>query len=122
MSATTADASPLVEHARRELELAGLFDADADYGGMAGNAVMQLVETFAAQGHSGTSAGLVMYLFQRVASYKPLTPITDDPDTWIGVSEATGEPFWQSTRDPSVFSTDGGKTWYSLDDDTAGER
>lgn len=27
-----------------------------------------------------------------------------------------GSPLWQNQRDPSMFSTDGGKTAYSVDD------
>jgi len=36
--------SNLVEHAKRELTLAGLFNKDSDYGGMMGDSVMELME------------------------------------------------------------------------------
>ncbi|NIO30179.1 MAG: hypothetical protein GTN75_00095 [Gemmatimonadetes bacterium] len=48
----------LEQHARRELELAGLFDEDSDYGGMLGHSTMRLIEAFAAEGHSGMSAAM----------------------------------------------------------------
>ena len=38
-------------HAKFELELAGFFDEDSDYGGAIGEAVMELMEVFAKQGH-----------------------------------------------------------------------
>lgn len=101
----------LKDYAESELRRAGLFDADSDYGGALGPAVMELVDKFAAQGHSGFSAGLTLELFNTVASFKPLTPITSNPDEWMEV----GTGMWQSKRQPSLFSRDGGKSWYDID-------
>ena len=102
----------LVAHAKRELDLEGLFDRDADYGGMVGKAVLELVETFAKQGHSGFSAGMVLELFNKVASFKPLSKLSSDPEEWEDRSEISNAPMWQNMRDPRVFSKDGGETWY----------
>lgn len=108
---------PLNSHARTELEKAGLFDEDSDYNGMLGDAVMKLMDAFSGQGHSGFSAMLTLDLFNRVAKYEALTELTDDPDEWNDISEYQGgHPSWQSTRNPSAFSTDGGKYYYNLDD------
>lgn len=109
--------SPLVHHARVELERAGLFDPDSDYGGMLGNAVMELVQVLAKQGHSGMSAGMALSLFDVVARWKTLTPITSAPSEWQDMSDFPGEPMWQNRRRPDAFSRDGGKTWYTLDPD-----
>lgn len=102
----------LVEHAEREMKLAGLYDKDSDYAGMIPEAVMALVTAHSAQGHSGYSHGLALSIFNRVINYKTLTPITPDPAEWNDVGDKT----WQSNRQSSVFSTDGGKTWYDIDD------
>jgi hypothetical protein len=48
--------------------------------------------------------------------FKTLSPITSNPDEWIDRSDTSGSPLWQNTRDPSVFSLDAGKSWYSLDE------
>ena len=40
----------LIDHAKDELQRAGLFNEDSDYGGMIGNAVMELCQTFSNQG------------------------------------------------------------------------
>ena len=40
-----------IDHAKLELQMAGFFDKDSDYGGMIGEAVMELMEVFANQGH-----------------------------------------------------------------------
>lgn len=104
------------QRVRRELEKAGLFDKDSDYGGMIGESIMELMECFSKQGHSGYSAMMVSYLFHQLVSGKTLSPLTSDPDEWMDVSEMSQEPMWQNTRKYSCFSRDGGKTWYDLDD------
>lgn len=105
----------LEEHAEAELRRAGLFDEDSDYGGALAQAVMELVKVHAAQGHSGGSHARVLYLFNQVVNFKPLTSLTSTPAEWMDVSGSTGEPTWQSRRCPSAFSRDGGTTWYDLD-------
>jgi len=109
----------LVDHAKDELQRAGLFDKDSDYNGMIGNAVMELCQTFSNQGHSGFSANWVLDVFNRLAQFKTLSPITSEPSEWTDVSECSCIPMWQNKRDPSYFSKDGGKTFYSLNDKKA---
>lgn len=108
--------SNLVDHAKYELELAGLFDKDSDYDGMLGDAVLELVRVFAEQGHSGFSAHQTLKIFNLVANYKPLTPIGKSKDEWVNHSDISKEPIWQNKRRSSTFSRDGGKTWYDIDD------
>lgn len=111
--------SNLVTHAERELRKAGLFDADSDYGGMLADAVIELIAAFSKQGHSGMSAAMTRDLFARLSSFKTLTPLTSAPDEWMQVSPdimADGSPpVWQSLRQHSCFSNDGGKTYYDID-------
>lgn len=108
--------SNLVKHAEEELKLAGLFDADSDYDGMLGKAVLDLVKVFSKQEHSGFSAHQTLKLFSIVAYYKPLTPIGTTEDEWVDQSEISSEPMWQNRRRSTTFSRDGGKTWYDIDD------
>jgi len=72
----------LITHARKELKLAGLFKKDSDYEGATAKAVMELVRLFSSQDHSGASAKLVINLFEKVASYKTLTPISGKDEEW----------------------------------------
>jgi hypothetical protein len=107
----------LVAHAREELQRAGLFDKDSDYGGMLGEAVLELVQKFAEQGHSGFSAQMTLHIFNKVARFQTLTPISSDPTEWMEVTQYfNGKGVWQNRRNPAVFSEDGGKTWYDLDE------
>lgn len=104
--------SNLVKHAERELLLAGMYEGEGTYNEMMANAVVELVQKFSEQGHSGTSAELTLQMFSRVANFKPLTPISSNPEEWQPVA---GD-MWQNTRRCSSFSRDGGKTWYDIDD------
>lgn len=112
--------SGLVAHAKRELELAGLFDESADYGPQIADSVLELVRVLAAQGHSGGSAMATLEVFDLVARYKPLAPVGKTEDEWIKVadelapSEANG--LWQNNRRSTTFSRDGGNTWYDIED------
>lgn len=103
----------LVDYAQKELDRAGLFDSDSDYGGMLGDACLAIVKVFSEQGHSGFSAEMTTQIVSKLMRYEPLTPLTSDPSEWMEVD--TGK-MWQSTRKPTSFSTDGGSTWYDLDD------
>lgn len=38
--------------------------------------------------------------------------ITNDPANWAEITDG----LWQSIKDPTMFSTDGGKTYYSCND------
>jgi hypothetical protein len=101
----------LVAHARRELERAGLLKPDSDYGGMLGRSVLDLVRVFAGEGHSGASAGIAADLFNRLARFDVLSPITAHPSEWMEVEPGV----YQSKRKPSVLWRDGEATWYDLD-------
>jgi len=94
----------LKEFAKSELQRAGWFDDDGAYDGMMGDAVMRLIEVFADQGHSGFSAGMTVKLFQKLANYEPLLPLTGDDDEW---RESIGGAY-QNTRCSRVFKDTSG--------------
>ena len=113
--------SNLKEHFKKELDMAGLIDKVSDYNVLIGKALMELCKTFSGQGHSGFSANWVLSLFDTLGHYKTLTPITDDPKEWNNVSEYSGggqnsPAMWQSTRNPSLFSENKGKSYYDVND------
>jgi hypothetical protein len=96
--------SNLIDYARTELEAIGAFTTEGDfYGGMTGKAVMELIEVFAAQGHSGMSASLVRGLFNKLAAYEPLRPLTGDDSEWNEV----GVGVFQNKRCSHVFKENG---------------
>lgn len=96
--------SNLEAHAEFELRKAGLFDTDSSYGGMLGPAVLAMVKQFADEGHSGYSARLAVSIFEKVAMFEPLSPLTGEDDEWfeIGTGE-DGKPQFQNRRCSHVF-------------------
>jgi hypothetical protein len=108
----------LAGHAEKELRKAGLFDKDSDYNGRIGIAVLELIKVFSSQGHSGFSAGWVKELFNKLANWENLTPLTNDIKEWENVSEFSSTPgeLWQNLRDPSCFSNDGGQSYYNVNE------
>jgi hypothetical protein len=89
----------LIEHAKNELDYAGLFDNDSDYNGEIGKAVMELIQTFSNQEHSGASASIVCSIFNQLAQYKPLRGITGEDSEWTEVSSG----LFQNKRLSAVF-------------------
>lgn len=101
-----------IQHAKNELELAGMFDKDSDYGGLIGKAVMELIEVFSKQGHSGASAPRVASLFKKLAMYECLIPLTGEDDEWNDISDLD-KGILQNKRVSSVFKEkETGKSYY----------
>ena len=109
--------SNLYTHAREELRSAGLLSEESDYDGMLGEAVLEIVEVFARQGHSGFSAEMTVELLNRLLRFEPLGPLTDNPGEWMRVNpDDEPDGLWQNRRKADAFSPDGGKTYYQLSD------
>ena len=95
--------SNLVDHARRELVLIG--EEPTTISGY-----LDVIQAFADMGHSGGSRSVAIPVINTLLQFKPLTPLTNDPDEWTRV----GDRFWQSQRDSEAFSYDNGITYYLL--------
>lgn len=101
--------SNLKQHAELELRMAGFLSKDTDYNGMIGEAVLELMDTFSKQGHSGTSASITVSLFEKLARYEPLGPLTGADEEW---SEASSN-LWQNKRNTAVFKQEDGRFTYN---------
>jgi hypothetical protein len=111
-SLETDSESNLVAHARQELQLIGE-DRDIIEG------YLRVIQAFAAMGHSGTSAMIAIPVINNLLQYKNLKPLTDDPEEWLHHGqELWGQPggLWQNRRNSAMFSTDGGKTYYCVEE------
>jgi len=119
----------LLEYAKRELEQHMAKDG---YNDLLKHAVLELIEVFENQQHSGMSAPIVLSLFSRLADYKPLSPLTGEDSEW-DESPFSNDSTQQNNRlscvfregndnstaynsQGKLFSQDGGKTWYSCRD------
>lgn len=117
--------SNLVEYAKEELKRIGMIDSGEAYNDMGTKAILDLIELFASQGHSGFSAPYVINVFSRLAKFKPLSPLTGEDDEWDDVGDV-----FQNKRYSAVFKdkdgnayniegkvfTDDGEVWYTCKD------
>lgn len=99
--------SALVTFAREELTAAGMFDKDSDYGGMIGEAAMEIVGMFAQQEHSGWSASVLAEVVNKLMRYEPLSPLTGEEKEWSKVADG----LYQNRRCGRVFKNDQGTVW-----------
>ena len=104
----------LIEHAKYELELAGYDLSKDDYANNCAKNALELLEVFSSAKHSGMSAQITLSLFNRLANYKNLTPLTNNPEEWNKLG-GTEQEEWQSIRNPECFSKDL-KTYWSLEE------
>ena len=101
----------MMEWAKRELDLAGFKESDDpdDMNNWMRNDVLKLLEMFVEQGHSGFSANYAIKIFQTLASWKPLSPLTGADDEWTEVSADV----WQNKRASNVFKGEDGRAYWS---------
>ena len=88
----------LIEHAKREFEVLG-WPGDCEMQEMACDNILELLEVFSEQGHSGSSAHYVLTQFFELAKFNPISPLTGNDDEWNEVREGT----YQNNRDSGVF-------------------
>lgn len=75
--------------------------------------VLELLEVFSKQGHSGFSAAYVINLFSKLAKHEPLTPIMCTDDEWSDIGEEMGTDIYQNNRCSAVFKNGkNGKPYY----------
>lgn len=101
----------MMEWAKRELDLAGYKASDDpdDINNWMRNDVLKLLEMFCEQGHSGSSAKYAIKLFETLANWKPLSPLTGADDEWMEV----GPDVWQNKRASNVFKGEDGRAYWS---------
>lgn len=116
--------SNILKHAERELTLIG-YDDTNQFDKMAKDAILGLIETFAKQGHSGFSGPYVVSIFNKLAKFETLSPLTGEDDEWNDVSDMSGDRkmLLQNTRDSRVFKDEKGAyfieaiIWEDINDD-----
>lgn len=118
--------SNLVDYAKDELKRIGMINSGEPYNDWATKAILDLIELFASQDHTGFTAPYVINAFSRLAKFKPLSPLTGEDDEW----NDTGHGILQNKRYSSVFKdrdgtaydidgkvfSDDGKVWYTCRD------
>ena len=100
--------SNMVKHAEREFKSLGWQGDDETQRWVCDN-ILELLKVFSEQGHSGSSAQYVLNLFERLARFKPISPLTGEDDEWNELQEN----MYQNNRDGEVFKKDGKAYWIS---------
>lgn len=118
--------SNLVDYAKEELERIGMIDSGHPYNDEVAKAILDLIELFASQGHTGFTAPYTINAFKRLAMFKPLSPLTGKDSEWNEIEPG----LYQNKRYSAVFKekdgrvynidgkifTDDGEVWYSSKD------
>lgn len=103
--------SGLYKHAVREFKAAGWLNNDGSFcdeiQGEICIGALALLEVLSGQGHSGSSINYMLSIFNRLALFKPLAPLTGNDDEWVLVSEEEG--LYQSNRCSTVFKNKEGE-------------
>lgn len=123
--------SNLVAHARRELEILGLTPTPKpsaldrvlyrlrlkrrppfDYNGAIARSVLDLVEMFAEQGHSGFSGSMTLSMVKKLMNFEPASPLTGEDSEWNALDYDEG--CYQNNRCGRVFKDADGRA-YDID-------
>ena len=105
--------SNYIKHAKREFLALGykpISECEDDPNKWIQENIMELLEVFGKQGHSGSSAPFCVRYFEKLASFEPLSPLQGTDDEWEDISRMSGKPQYQNKRFSSVFkdAKDGG--------------
>ena len=109
-------------HAFREFEAAGWCDENGKFNDEIQEAicshVVKLLDVFADEGHSGSTAPYAVNLFRKLAAFKPIVPLTGKDNEWNAIGKEMGRPadrdIYQNKRNSAVFK-DGkdGRPYYN---------
>ena len=96
---------PLIKYAKDELRR--ITRIGDEYQERMNKDILELIKVISKQGHSGFSVNCVLDYFNRLARYKPLSPLTGEDDEW---HEATSG-LYQNKRYSAVFKDKDGKAF-----------
>ena len=92
----------MIEHAKYELDLLLKNCEDEEDLKMQkaiNNDILEIIETFAKQGHSGFSAEYAIPIITKLLRYEPLLPLTLKDDEFVEVADG----LYQNKRDSRIF-------------------
>jgi hypothetical protein len=113
-------------HAMAEFRAAGWTDENGKFNDemqeMICNHVMKLLDVFAEEGHSGSTAPYAINLFKKLAEFEPIVPLTGEDWEWTEASEGVfqnkrcSRVFKQKDRfDGQAYDIDGKVFWEWID-------
>lgn len=108
--------SNLIEHLKYEFIHAGWLNGDTgkfsdEMQAEIYKCLAKLLAEFGSQGHSGTTAPYTLELFNKLARYQPISPLTGNDSEWTHVYDDDG-PVYQNKRDGSIFKNGDGTAYW----------
>lgn len=95
--------SNLVNHAKTEFKAAGWLNEDGSFKDetqqLVCEQILELLELFSSHGHSGSSAPYAISLFNKLAKFEPIVPLTGEDWEWYECSDGV----FQNKRCSHVF-------------------
>lgn len=119
----------ILDYAKSELDLIGMTEDGDEYNTLARQAVLEIVEKFADQGHSGFSASYVISCLEKLLRWEPLSPLTGEDSEWVKL-EYDDDIMYQNNRCSRVFKDNEGNAydiegkvfWEWFTDEETGEK
>jgi hypothetical protein len=112
--------SEYVNHAMREFKAAGFIDSDGkykdEYQEDICKHILKLLEVLSDEGHSGSSINYTLDVFNKLALFKPLAPLSGEDWEWQEIGKeykADDKLLYQNKRCSNVFKDDSGA--YDID-------
>ena len=119
MAKKAAKHGSLYEHAKRELELAGLSSGRGNYDQKVSHTTLKLIDVYERAADTELLSGIISNLFSTLSKGEIINEPTDDPDEWRLVP-GLGEGVMVLRRCDLFRSNDGGVTWYRADTGATG--
>ena len=96
-------------HAMSEFRAAGWVDESGKYVNEMQESIclhlLDLLEVFSNEGHSGFSAPYTVDIFSKLAKFDPIVPLTGEDWEWSDVSDVSGRETYQNKRCSAVFKS-----------------
>lgn len=103
----------IISKAKDEFERLGWNSSEDEMQKMMCDNIIELLETFAKQGHSGFSAIYAIDLFEKLVRHEPLSALTGDDSEWEDLSQfGSTEPAFQNKRFSEVFKRQDGSAYW----------
>lgn len=95
-------------HCINELKAIGMYGSEEEMNRQMTANIMELCQAFERQGHSGMSANYCIGMFEKLARWEALSPLTGEDDEWVDVSDKSGGTLYQNKRNSRIFKDENG--------------
>ena len=101
----------IVDYAKSELDLIGMTEDGDEYNTMGRQAILEIVEKFADQGHSGFSASYCVNALSKILRWEPLSPLTGEDSEWTQLNDYSDDVVYQNKRCSRIFKGSDGRAY-----------